>query len=431
MHGSIREFTTLEKKMAQEVAVPFPAEEEERRAPVRRLRKLFQVARQHPLGVLGLLFVALLLVCGVFANVVSPYDPLSSNRHREVGGSLVNAISANDSRISISKPDVGLGSSVTIGDEKIIILAVLSETGKEEALVQVTRGAGGTAAAAHPAGEELVRADVTDKLAQPSLSHPFGTDRAGQDVLSRTIWGARISLMIGLVSVTIGVTIGSLFGVVSGYFGGFVDSLIQRLVDMFLAFPPLVLLLAIITVIGDRDASVRRFLADYTPIPEGTFWGIPNFLQVFVISLAIGIAGAVTTSRIVRGAVLSLKENVYIEAARAIGASDRRVMWKHIFPNVAALVVVLATIFLPLAILAEAAISFLGLGVPYPTPSWGTDLSGQNRDDAFQEGAWWPAFFPGLALSLIVLGFNLVGDAFRDITDPRLRGGIGSDLGRR
>jgi len=431
MHGSIREFTTLEKKMAQEVAVPFPAEEEERRAPVRRLRKLFQVARQHPLGVLGLLFVALLLVCGVFANVVSPYDPLSSNRHREVGGSLVNAINANDSRISISKPDVGLGSSVTIGDEKIIILAVLSETGKEEALVQVTRGAGGTAAAAHPAGEELVRADVTDKLAQPSLSHPFGTDRAGQDVLSRTIWGARISLMIGLVSVTIGVTIGSLFGVVSGYFGGFVDSLIQRLVDMFLAFPPLVLLLAIITVIGDRDASVRRFLADYTPIPEGTFWGIPNFLQVFVISLAIGIAGAVTTSRIVRGDVLSLKENVYIEAARAIGASDRRVMWKHIFPNVAPLVAVLATIFLPLAILAEAAISFLGLAVPYPTPSWGTDLSGQNRDEAFQEAAWWPAFFPGLALSLIVLGFNLVGDAFRDITDPRLRGGIGSDLGRR
>src|SRR3989442_5696184 len=138
MHGWIREFTTLEKKMAQEVAVPFPAEKEERRAPVRRLRKLFHVARQHPLGVLGLLFVALLLVCGVFANVVSPYDPLSSNRHREVGGSLVNAISANDSRISISKPDVGLGSSVTIGDEKIIILAVLSETGKEEALVQVT-----------------------------------------------------------------------------------------------------------------------------------------------------------------------------------------------------------------------------------------------------------------------------------------------------
>ncbi len=123
--------------------------------------------------------------------------------------------------------------------------------------------------------------------------------------------------------------------------------------------------------------------------------------------------------------MLSIKENVYIEAARALGATDARIMWRHIFPNVVALIVVMASITLPLAILAEAAISFLGIGVPAPTPSWGADLTGQNRETA-QSGHWWPVFFPGLALSLVVLGFNMLGDAFRDITDPRLRGAVGS-----
>jgi peptide/nickel transport system permease protein len=246
--------------------------------------------------------------------------------------------------------------------------------------------------------------------------------------MSRTIFGARISLLIGFVAITMGVTIGTFFGVLSGYFGGIIDTIIQRLVDMMLAFPAVVLLLAIVAVIGDEDSSVRRFLADNTPIPQGSFLGVPVVLDIFVVALGIGALVAVGTARIVRGAVLSLKENVYIEAARAMGASDMRIMWRHIFPNVAALVVILASVFLPLAILAEAAISFLGVGVPDPTPSWGADLTGPNREDAL-EGYWWPVFFPGLALSLIVLGFNMLGDAFRDISDPRLRGGMGGGGG--
>ncbi len=261
--------------------------------------------------------------------------------------------------------------------------------------------------------------------AAPSWSHPFGTDRLGRDVLSRTVFGARISLMIGLVSVIIGTTMGTVFGVISGYFGKLIDSIIQRLIDVMLAFPPVVLLLVIITVIGDEDSAFRKFLTEHTPVPEGTFLGVPVFLDIFVIAVGIGIAVSVGTARVVRGAVLSLKENVYIEAAQAMGASDRRIMMKHIFPNVAALVVVLATIFLPIAILAEAAISFLGIGVPDPTPSWGADLSGPNRQDAISGGIWWVVFFPGLALSLVVLAFNLIGDAFRDLSDPRLRGGGG------
>jgi ABC-type dipeptide/oligopeptide/nickel transport system permease subunit len=311
-------------------------------------RRLFNLARHHPLGLFGLLTVALLLFAGIFADLVAPFDPQAIDR---------------------------------------------------EAL-----------------------------LAGPSLSHPFGTDRLGRDVLSRTIFGARISLFIGLVSVVSGVTIGAFLGIISGYLGRFVDSVIQRSVDVLLAFPAIVLVLAVVTVIGDEDSAVRRFMAEDTPLPEGSFLGIPFFLDILIVSLAIGVAVVAGVARIVRGAVLSIKENVYVEAARALGASDARIMWHHIFPNVLALVVILASITLPIAILAESAISFLGVGVPVPTPSWGADLTGPNRETA-QSGAWWPVFFPGLALSLVVLGFNMLGDAFRDISDPRLRGALGVDSG--
>ena len=333
--------------MAQEAAVPLEFEEQAVEGLSTR-RRLFNLARQHPLGVFGVLVVLLLFACGIFANVIAPYDPQAIDRH-----------------------------------------ALLSS---------------------------------------PSVDHPFGTDRLGRDVLSRTIFGARISLMIGLISVTFGVTAGTTLGVISGYFGRTVDSVIQRSIDVILAFPVVVLLLAIITVIGNEDSAVRIFLRDHTPVPQGSFLGVPFFLDIFIISVAIGIGVAVGTARIVRGAVLSIKENVYIEAARALGARDSRIMVRHIFPNVAALVVILASITLPLAILAEATISFLGVGVKQPTPSWGADLTGKNQESALS-GEWWPAFFPGLALSLVVLGFNMLGDAFRDISDPRLRGGLGAGGG--
>lgn len=265
--------------------------------------------------------------------------------------------------------------------------------------------------------------DLTNKQASPSLDHPFGTDHLGRDVLSRTIYGARISLLIGVVAVAVGMSVGATLGIISGYVGKWVDSIIQRSVDILLAFPAVVLLLAIVAVIGDEDSAFRRFLNDSTPIPEGTFLGVPVFLDIFILSVGIGVAVAVGSVRVVRGAVLSLKENVYIDAARAMGATDWRIMMRHIFPNVAALIVVLASVFLPIAILAEAAISFLGIGVPSGTPSWGADLQGE-RSDA-RNGIWWPVFFPGLALSLVVLGFNMLGDTFRDISDPRLRGSGG------
>jgi peptide/nickel transport system permease protein len=262
----------------------------------------------------------------------------------------------------------------------------------------------------------------------PSFEHPMGTDRLGRDVMSRTIWGARISMFIGVVAVVLGSVWGTFFGIMSGYFGKIVDSVIQRIIDMLLAIPPLVLLLAIISVTKDEESKVYKVL-EWMPIPEGTFLGMPSFLQLLVLCFGFSIAVAVGMARVVRGAVLSLKENMYIEAARSMGASDKRIMMQHILPNVLALVVVLSTIFLPLAILAEAAISFLGLGVPQPTASWGADLTGNNQNDAINREIWWVVFFPGLALSLTVLAFNMIGDSLRDISDPRLRGGGGPGRG--
>jgi ABC-type dipeptide/oligopeptide/nickel transport system permease subunit len=231
-------------------------------------------------------------------------------------------------------------------------------------------------------------------LDSPSASNLFGTDRLGRDVLSRVIYGARLSLGIGLTSVFFGVMGGTVVGTVSGFLGGRIDTVIQRLVDMMLAFPPLILLMAITAALG---ASVQNV----------------------VIAISIGLIPG--TSRIIRGAVLSEKNNQYVEAARVMGASDLRLIIRHVLPNVTAPIIVIVSILIPAATLLEAALSFLGLGVPPPTPSWGADLGGQARE--YFRVAPWMAIFPGAALSLTVLAFNMLGDALRDILDPRLRQG--------
>jgi peptide/nickel transport system permease protein len=228
--------------------------------------------------------------------------------------------------------------------------------------------------------------------ADPSMAHPFGTDDVGRDMLSRVIAGARISLQVGFISVLSGIAVGMVIGIVSGYFGGWVDNLIQRTVDTLIAFPPLILLLIIIRVLG------------------------PSMQNVIIV---IGFFTIIPTVRIVRGATLSEKNNQYVEAARAVGAPAYRILFRHLLPNILPLGIVLATTGLGAAILAESGLSFLGLGIPAPNPSWGTDISRARA--SFPIHIWW-AFFPGLAISLTVLGFNLLGDAIRDIADPRLRG---------
>ncbi len=231
------------------------------------------------------------------------------------------------------------------------------------------------------------------RLAPPSFSHPFGTDDIGRDVFSRIIYGARISLWVGLLAVGIGTFAGTIIGLTCGYWEGRIDLVLQRFMDALMAIPGLILAMAIVSVLTPNTTNAM---------------------------LAIAVVIIPGNSRIVRGAVLSAKQNPYVEAARALGCPHWRIIVKHILPNVTAPILIIASIWLGNAIFIEASLSFLGLGTQPPTPSWGLMLSSTGR--AFMEQAPWLAIFPGLAISLAVLGFNLFGDTLRDIWDPKLRG---------
>ena len=274
-----------------------------------RLKKLGVLARQNPLGTIGLVVILVFGLAAVFAPLIAPYDPNGFTGVRQ---------------------------------ENI------------------------------------------------SSAHIFGTERLGRDIFSRVVYGGRISLSVAFISVIGGASVGMIFGIISGYFGGLIDSLIQRAVDTAIAFPALLLLLIIVQSVGPSFKTI-----------------------VFALSLAV-IPGV---TRVIRGAVLSEKNNQYIESARASGAWAPRILFRHILPNVVALGIIIMTTILGTIILAEAALSFLGLGIPNAV-SWGKDVA-DSRTYPYHIPA---AIFPGGAITLTVLGFNLLGDSIRDIADPRLRG---------
>jgi peptide/nickel transport system permease protein len=236
--------------------------------------------------------------------------------------------------------------------------------------------------------------DYALQFARPSLEHWLGTDEFGRDLLSRIMYGARIALFVGFAASFLGCTLGGLLGVVSAYLGGKVDLLLERLMDVLLAFPQLILALAIASILGPAVQNV-------------------------VIAIAIPIIPR--AARVVRATALSVKENVYVEAVSALGAPRWRIVLRHIVPNVVAPYIIMLTAQLGGAILAEAALSYLGLGAAEPTPSWGLMLSGSAL--AYAEKAPWIPLFPGIAISLGVFGFNLFGDSLRDALDPKLRKG--------
>jgi peptide/nickel transport system permease protein len=234
--------------------------------------------------------------------------------------------------------------------------------------------------------------DLSNRLLAPSSSHAFGTDQLGRDILSRVIWGSRISFEIGAVVVLVSVGIGVALGLVSGYAGGWIDEALMRITDIFLAFPALVLAIFIEGAIGP---------------------GLTNAI------LAISIVSWPTYARLVRGSAMSIKENEFIEAARAAGEGRTRIVFRHIFPNLLSPVTVQSTLDMGGAVLTAAGLSFIGFGVQPPTAEWGAMVSNGRDFIAF---AWWMTAFPGLAIFLFVLGFNLLGDWLNDYLNPRLRG---------
>ncbi len=236
------------------------------------------------------------------------------------------------------------------------------------------------------------KTDVSLKLKPPSFQHPLGTDQLGRDVFSRMLYGSRISLSVGFVAVAISIFIGILVGAVAGYYGRWVDSILMRFVDIMLCFPTFFLILTVVALLGP---------------------------SIFNIMLVIGITSWMGTSRFVRAEFLSLRERDFVQAARALGVADRRIIFKHILPNGLAPVFVTATLDVATAILVEAGLSFLGFGVQPPAPSWGNILT-EGRTYIFD--AWWLTLFPGLAILITVLSFNLLGEGLRDALDPRLRG---------
>ena len=241
------------------------------------------------------------------------------------------------------------------------------------------------------APHDPLKQDLNHTLGRPDRIHPLGTDNVGRDVLSRVIWGTRVSLVAGLGSVGIAVLVGGLLGLLAGYAGGRVDGLVMRLMDAVLSFPPLVLALALGAVLGAGLTGVV---------------------------IALGVVYTPTFARLMRGQVLSITAREYVDAARALGVPGWRIAWSHVLPNATAPIVVQASLSVAFAILAEASLSFLGLGVQPPGASWGSMI---NAGRGYLQQAPWIVFGPGAALFVTVVGLNFVGDAVRDALDPRLR----------
>lgn len=230
-----------------------------------------------------------------------------------------------------------------------------------------------------------------DRLKPPNAQNLFGTDKFGRDVFTRVLYGAQISLQVGLVAVTLATLVGTVLGLTAGFYGGLIDTIIMRLIDVMLAFPGVLMALAIVAILGSN---------------------LPN------VMLAVGISSIPTYARVVRGGTLSVKETDFVTAATLIGCQPWRIMFRHILPNVLASIIVITTTGVAGAIIAGAALSFLGLGAQPPTPEWGSMLN-EGRD--YLRSAWWVTTFPGLAIMVTVVSINLLGDGLRDVLDPRLK----------
>jgi peptide/nickel transport system permease protein len=272
-------------------------------------------------------------------------------------------------RFVVRKPLGAIGAVIVIA---MLIMAVFAERIAPYSYDETIRGA---------------------RMRPPGAAHWLGTDNLSRDLWSRIVYGARVSVTVGFATIALGIAAATAIGVSSAYFGGTYDLVLQRIVDAWLSFPYLVIILSVMAVLG------------------------PGRLNLII---SVAIIAAAANSRVIRGAALSVMQNQFVEAARAMGCGHARIILRHVLPNVTATIIILATIGLGAVILAESALSFLGFGVPPPYPSWGAMLSGSGR--TYMLRAPWMAIWPGVAISLAVFGFNMLGDALRDVLDPRLRG---------
>lgn len=362
-------------------------------------RAILRFVRTKPLGAIAAVLILIMMLSALFAPWITRYSPIEQ----------VQGVVAVDAEILMSRPGQPDQVLHTLkqGDNQLMIEldyrrknpGVRITTVENSVLLRIltSEETQSPASIVAPYRQQFPGAwEVTTqrlRLLPPSSNFWMGTDDLGRDVWSRVVYGARTSILVGVTATTLAAVLGMIFGVLSAYVKGWFDLVFQRVVDALMTFPLLILALVLASIVG------------------AGLWNV---------TLLLGLVLSPRMIRVVRASALAIAENQYIEAARAIGASDLRIMFGHIMPNVWAPALVLAGLAMGVAVLTEASLSFLGVGVPPPAPSWGGMISGSGR--TYFQTAWWMPVFPGIAISLTILAWNLLGDALRDVLDPRLRG---------
>lgn len=380
------------------------------------------------IAVFGGVVILLLIFISVFAGVLSPHDPDKQYANGTSSFGLPLPIGAQGKTMTMTLAEtptrdysvpstVVFSSDADLDNAKYVFTArqnVAFKKGENTVRFPVNPRQPEMATAPDnialsPAGKDLsnLSIPIASVKIENSESFPMGTDSSGRDVLSRLIYGARVSLQVGILAVGLAITIGSVLGLISGYFGGWVDTAIMRFTDIMMAFPDLLLVMAIVAIINPAEIGFFNTLRSWGFTPE-----------VIFICMAISVVSWTQYARLVRSQVLTVREMEFVEASRSLGASDNYIMFRHILPNVIAPIIVVGTMGIAGAIMTEASLSFLGFGVKAPTSSWGSMI---NESLGFFRDAPWIPLIPGLAIAITVFAFNLFGDGVRDALDPRLK----------